>query len=81
MAYDERRRRLRHLGECAQGHLPAGGRTNVDGLQRLGAFLKVWPHLQDDSILVQLREDRGHQPLSKGIVQRVVNELRGDAQP
>ena len=79
MADDEWGRRLRGLRESAQRHLSAGGGADVDVLQRLGPLLKVRLHFQNDAILVQLREDRGHHPLAKRVVEGVIDHLRGDA--
>ncbi len=37
-------------------------------------------HLEDDAVEVQLREDDRHLPLAEGVVERVVDGLRRDAQ-
>ena len=43
-------------------------------------LLELGLHLQDDAVLVQLREDGGDLPLAEGVVEGVVDHLRRDAQ-
>ncbi len=68
-------------GDGAQRHLAAAGAADIDGLQLAGVLLKVGLDLQDDAVLVQLGEDGGHLALAEGVVEGVIDELRGDAQP
>src|SRR5207244_11243234 len=67
----ERRGRRREVGEGAERHLRPARRVDVDVLQRVRALLEGRLHLQDDVVLVQLREDRRHLPLAEGVVERV----------
>ena len=53
---------------------------HVDIRQRRRPLLKLGLHLQDHPILVQLGEDGGDQPLAEGVVQRVVDQLRSEAE-
>ena len=46
-----------------------------------GRLLELRLHLQHDVVLVELREHRRDLPLPEGVVQRVVDHLRRDAQP
>ena len=50
-------------------------------LERAGIALEVRLHLEDDVVLVQLREHRRDLPLAERVVERVVDHLRRDAEP
>ena len=78
----ERRRGLPHASRRVKTvtDLPAARAAHVDELERL-RFLRNRHDLQNDPILVQLREHRRDLPLAEGVVERVVDRLRGDAQP
>src|SRR6266404_107679 len=55
------------VGEGGEGHGRAGGRAHVDVLEGLRVLLEARLHLEDDVVLVQLREDRGHLALAEGV--------------
>ena len=69
---DLRQRLQRHLVAVRGRHVDVGERGRVLAVLRL--------ELEDDVVLVQLREDRRHLPLAEGAVERVVHRLRGDAE-
>src|SRR3954451_11152207 len=53
-------------------------RPDMEMPQRLGGQLIARIDFLDDVVLVQLREQRRDLALSEGVVQHVVNRLRGD---
>jgi hypothetical protein len=55
-------------------------RGHVDVLQRLRAADVARRHLHDHAVLVQLVVDGRHLALAEGVVERVVDVARGDAQ-
>ena len=59
----------------------AGRRADVDVPQRLGALPEARLDLHDDVVLVQRRVDDRHLPLAERVVERVVDQLRRDAEP
>src|SRR5204862_3672756 len=68
------------VGEGGEGHGRAGGRAHVDVLEGLRVLLEARLHLEDDVVLVQPREDRGHVELAEGGGEGVVDRLGGDAE-
>ena len=67
--------------EGRQRHLLAGGRRlDVDLVQRVEVALQLRQHLQDHVIAVELREILRDLALAEGVVQRVVDQLRLDAE-
>ena len=80
VADDQRAGGLFDPGDGAQRHLAAAGAADIDVVQLAGVLLKVGLDLQDDAILVQLGEDGRDLALTEGVVEGVVDELRGDAQ-
>ena len=78
---DGQRRRARlEMGEGAQRHLAAGVRANVDVVERVRIALKLRRDFEHHVILIELREHRRHLPLPEGVVQRVVDQIRRDAE-
>ena len=59
----------------------AGGGLDVDRLQRVRVLLVGGRDLEDDVVLVERREDVRDLALAEGVVERVVDELRQDAEP
>ncbi len=59
----------------------AGGGVDVDILQDRGGCAEISGSTsEDDVILIELREHRRNLPLAEGIVEGVVEWLRGDAE-
>ena len=58
---------------------PVAG-TDVDILERVGTLLELRSDLHHHVILVESLVHRGDLPLAKGVVERVVDGLRSDAQ-
>src|SRR3984957_20967804 len=78
---DLQRRRLdRGCGHGAQGHLAAAGGRQVDRGKRIERGLQVLVRLENDAILVRLGEDGRDDALAEGVVERVVDGRRGDAE-
>jgi hypothetical protein len=76
----QRRGRLGQRDHFAQRHHAGGLRGDVDALQRLGAELEMGIHLFDDIVLAEGREELRDRPLAEGVVERVVDSRRRDAQ-
>ena len=49
--------------------------------QRVGVLLELGLHLEHHPVLVQLGEHGRHLALAEGVVERVVDDLAGDAEP
>src|SRR5260370_36428 len=62
------------------GPRPAEGGVEGGG-GRLGAGVDRRLHGQAHGVVVERGEDRGHLPLAEGVVERVVDVLRGDPEP
>ena len=77
----ERRVHFVDAGEGAERHLAAITRREVDLRQVAGPLLKSGSGLQHDAVLIQLREHRRDLTLPEGVVQRIVDHLRRDAEP
>ena len=76
-----RDRRRRPFGEGAERHhLAARGRTDVDEVQALRVALQVGPNFLNHVVGVDLGEILRDLPLAVGVVQRVVDQLRLDAE-
>jgi hypothetical protein len=66
----------------AARHALRGARAaHVDVAEPIDILAEMGLDLQDDPVLVQRREHRGHLPLAEGIIERVVDRLGADAQP
>ena len=78
-AHHKRGGRFRHLGEHIQGHLASAEGPDIEKLQRPRTLLKLRHHFQHDTILIQLGKHRRHLPLAERVIQRIDNDLRGDA--
>ena len=55
-------------------------RTDIDILERIGALLELLSHLHHHVVLVDSLVHGGDLPLAKGVVQRVIDRLRSQAQ-
>src|ERR1700734_2684604 len=71
----------REVSKGRQGYGRAEGRPQVNILQRIGGLLELRRDLHDHVILVERTVNGRDLPLSEGIVKRIINVLRGDAQP
>ncbi len=71
---------LLNTGHTAEWHLCAAQRRHVQKGQRRRAHTVRGIHLQHHPVLVALREDGGHQSLTKCVVERVVNRRHRNAQ-
>ena len=58
---------------------PRGG-PDIDILERIGTLLELLSHLHHDMVLVNSLIHGGDLPLAKGVVQRVIDYLRRQAQ-
>src|SRR5579864_5331680 len=81
MVDDQRRCALLVVRECAQRNLAAGGRGQIDMVQGGGVLLKLGIDLEYHVVLIQLSKDYRYLTLAESIIQRVVDHLRGDAEP
>ena len=70
----DRAGRLRAADRAARG-------ADIDVLQRLRALPELRRHLHHDMILVEIVVDRRDLALAEGVVERVVDLRRGDAEP
>src|SRR6266849_5886124 len=78
---DEKRPRFHiHFGDRRQRYLTAGRRRHVDGRERVHGSVVGRIRFHDDAILIRLSEDRGHDALAEGVVQRVVDRTHADAE-
>ena len=77
---DEGALALLKVGEGGERDLGAVGALDVDIVERGGIALELGRDLEDDVVLVQLGEDGGDLALAEGIVEGVVDVLRGDAE-
>ncbi len=68
------------LGHGPQRNLAAVGRLHIDALQRVDLGLPVGVHLEHDIILIGRRIDGRDPALAECAVQRVVDDLRRDAE-
>ena len=71
----------RELRDAGQRNLPAGIRLDVNLVQRSRVQLILRINLEDDVVLVVLLVQRRDLPLAEGVVQRVVDRLRRNAEP
>ncbi len=60
---------------------PAAGRSDIELFERGRIVLKLRRRLQNHAILIGLRVDHRDLPLAEGVVDDVVDILRGNAQP
>ena len=81
VVHRQRRLRLGHLRERRERHHVATAAAHEDRLQRLRVLLELRLHLEDHAVLVELRVHRRHLALAVGVVERVVDRRRGDAEP
>ncbi len=75
-----RRSAASRCGHRRSAWLARAGWPNVDIFERVGILLKLRLHLDHNMVLVRLREDRRDLPLAEGIIKRIVNHLRRDAE-
>ena len=68
------------MGEGAERNLCAGGRARRRCSQGVGILLEFGLHFQDHVVLVELRENGRDLALAEGVVERVVDRLRSDAE-
>eukprot|EP01022_Parablepharisma_sp_SALTPOND_P004196 TRINITY_DN118_c0_g1_i13.p1 TRINITY_DN118_c0_g1~~TRINITY_DN118_c0_g1_i13.p1 ORF type:complete len:2030 (+),score=744.92 TRINITY_DN118_c0_g1_i13:50280-56369(+) len=80
MVHHQRRGAFGDGGNRGQRHLAAGRGHQVDAVQRRGAVLEFRLDLHHHAILVRLRIDGGDEALAEGVVERIVDGGRGDAQ-
>src|SRR5260370_37823681 len=66
--------------EGAERDLRTVGRLYGNGFQRIGILLELRIDFKNDVILVELSEDRGDLALAKGVVERVVDVDRKNAE-
>src|SRR5260370_23486033 len=66
--------------ESAERYLRAVGRLYIDIFQRIRILLKLRIDFQDNVILIELGKNGGDLALAKGIVERVVNVGKKNAQ-
>jgi hypothetical protein len=76
----ERRGGLRHPAHGPQRHGAAVGTREIDVVEPRRRLSDLRDHLEHDAVLVQLREHGRDLALSEGVVERVVDHLRGDAE-
>ena len=69
----ERRGIRLKVGEGSQRYLLPGTGFHIQAAERIRILPKFRGDLEHYVILIQLREDRGHQPLPEGVVERVVD--------
>ena len=69
------------MGECAQRDLRPRRRPHKKLLDRVRAVAERRIHFHHNVVLVQLRVDRRHLPLTKSVVQSGVDRLRSNSQP
>ena len=60
-------------------HLPGGAGPDVKAVERRGVLLEPWLDLQHHVMLVELAEDGRDLALAEGVVEGVVDRLRGHA--
>src|SRR6266545_1692004 len=77
---EERTRRL-EVSKRRERHLCAVRRMHVDIFERIRGLLKARVHLEDNVILIQLREDGRYLSLTEGVVQSVVDCLWQNTEP
>src|SRR5437667_146047 len=71
---------VRQIMSARSAPTPAVGRAEVEVLELLRALLELGHHLQHDVVLVQLGEHDRDLPLAEGIVERLVDHRRRDAE-
>ena len=76
----QRRSARIEMRECAEGNLCAVGRFHVNVFQGVRILLELRIHLEDNVILIELRKDGGDLALAEGVVKRVINVRRQNAQ-
>src|SRR5438445_13807819 len=81
MADRQRPHRALLLYQRTQRHLPSTVGRYVDQIKRVGIELELRIDLQDHPIAVLLGKELGDLALSERVVERVVDRLRGDAEP
>ncbi len=80
MVDGERRGRGLKMAERGERHLLSAHRLHINVGEIAGVILELRPDLKHHVILVQLREDGGDLALAKGVIQRVIDGLRQDAE-
>ena len=73
MVDDNRRRLDVAVHKCAQRHLLAARRVQIDVAQCLRAVLKARIDLEHDVILIELGKDGRDDALTEGIVEHIVD--------
>ena len=71
---------LGERGEGVERNLAAVGALDVEVVERVGGALEVGSDLQDDVVLVLLREDGRDLALCEGVVEHVVDGRGSDAE-
>ena len=69
------------MSESGERHLAAVGRRDVDLLERIGVLPVAGIHFHDHVVLVEERVGDRHLALTEGVIEGVVDHLRGDAEP
>ena len=77
MIEDQRRARRRPIGNGSKRDVAA--RPNVDTGERVGTASILGRELEDDVVLIELREDGRHLPLAERRIERVVHRLSCDS--
>ena len=80
MVDDQGRRRRREAREGGKRDVLSGGRLGVEGPQNLRVLPILRRHFHDDVILVQGRVHGRNLALAEGVVERIVDILRRQAQ-
>ena len=76
---DEQRPRLHiHLGDGRERHLAAARRRHVNGGERIDGAVRRGVRLENDPILIRLRENGGDDSLAEGVVKRIVHRTHAD---
>src|ERR1700730_14749188 len=76
----QRRHRGLIVRECAERNfVTTASRADIDILERIGTLLELLSHFHHDMVLVNSLIHGGDLPLAKGVVQRVIDYLRGHA--
>src|SRR5258707_9461633 len=76
----DRRRLDSAVDQSAKRHFLSAGRIHVDAFECVGAVLEPRIDFENDVILIDLREYGRDDALAEGIVERVVDGRREDAE-
>ena len=68
------------LGKSAQRDLLSAGRVEIDLLQYGRAGLEARKHFQYHVVLIERCENSGNDALAKGVIKRIVDSRRQDAE-